>query len=110
MNLEIELRQHRGIVQTHLGDYEVDLPQYMVLAHNREAGTTMHVGYLGHQPNAPFNGSLLLGELPAALQDEIVAEVSKQAGRNVKAFIPPPEVVFSGNLEAEVNDDVDVEG
>ena len=108
MKLEIELRQHRGIVQTHLGDYEVDLPQYMVLAHNRDEGTTMHVGYLGHDPAAVFNGSLLLGELPEALQKEIVAGVSAAAGRDVTARIPPPEVVFSMPMEVE-DDDADAE-
>ncbi len=94
MQIDIEFRPHKGIVQTPMGDYEVIHPQVMVLAINRENETIMHVGYLGTHDGAPFNSTLQLAALPQGMQDEIVAKVKEKAGReDMRICITPAETL-----------------
>jgi hypothetical protein len=101
--IDIEFRQHKGIVQTPMGDYEVTHPQVYVLAINRDNDAILHVGYLGTHDGAPFNSTLQLAALPQGLQDEIVAKVKEKAGRDMKVCITPAETL----VEDADDDDYD---
>ena len=105
MNLDIELREHKGIVTTAFGEFEVTHPQWMVMALNRENEQIMHVGYLGTHDGAPFNGTLQLGAMPVSLQEEIIAAVEKKVGRALRSVVPPNYAA----LDADVEEDADLE-
>lgn len=109
MNLEIELRDHVGVVSTTLGDFTVTHPQWLVMALNRDNEQIMHVGYLGTHDGAPFNGTLQLGAMPVALQEEIIAAVEKKVGRSLRSMVPPDystqEDVDGDDEETELEDE-----
>lgn len=105
MNIDIEFRPHKGIVQTPMGDYEVTHPQWIVMALNRENESVMHVGYLGTHEGAPFNATLQLAALPKQLQDEIVDRVREKAGAELSVYIPPAATLAEDEDAEEAIDD-----
>lgn len=109
MNLDIELRDHVGVVSTTLGDFTVKHPQWMVLAVNRDNEQITHIGYLGTHDGAPFNGTLQLGAMPVALQEEIIAAVEKKVGRPLRSVVPPDystqEDAIDEDEEMELDDE-----
>lgn len=100
--LTVELRPHKGMMQTELGPVEVTHPQYLVIVTREEI--TRHVGYVGTQPNAPFNGLDAFTSLPQVLKDEIVAEVNKQLG-GMRSVHEQPIGAWPDDDEADHQDD-----
>lgn len=110
MKLDVDIREHKGVIQTLVGDYEVVHPHWRVFVSNLDGDGSkpVFVGYLGKNAGDFFNGSLELGEMPVELQDEIVKAIEDKSGRKIRARIP----LNYRKLEeeaAEADGDTDIE-
>ena len=94
VEVNVELRPHKGIQQTPLGPVEVTHAQMLVLA-SVGSNPLRHVAYVGTQPNAPFNGLPQFTDLPAEYQEAIVAKTTAMMASGEHAVSTPLVADFS---------------
>ena len=107
MQVEIELRPHKGIQQTELGPVEVELKQWLVMAKtNWLVDRWLHVGYVCYpcsaNPSPPFNGLESFRKLPEAYKQQIADQVRAKVGTAAMRVHEPPEPVV---IEDDDDDD-----
>jgi len=100
MQLTVELRQHIGTAQTELGPVEVEHNQFIVMASTPFSKHPIHVGYVGKQKGAPFNGLHSFRKLPQELKSAVQRELAKQKSEDtVRMFEPPAPYDEADGLE-----------
>lgn len=83
MQLNITLKPHVGKQMTELGEIDVDLGQYIIVAQSDALKTAtgrdkMELGYVGKEPGRPINFLPTANKFPEAVQDAIAEEVKKK--------------------------------
>lgn len=105
MQVEVELRPHKGVQHTPLGPVEVEHDQWMVMARTDWTGSQwLHMGYVGKpsatRPAPPFNGLETFRRLPAQFKDLICWRVRSLIGtQTMRVCEPPPPVVIPDDEE-----------
>lgn len=105
MQVEVELRPHKGLQQTPLGPVEVEHDQWLVMARTDwTGGNWVHVGYIGKpsptSPSPPFNGLETFRRLPVQFKDAICSRVRSLIGTDaMRVCEPPPPVLMAEDEE-----------
>jgi hypothetical protein len=105
--IDIELVPHIGKQSTPLGEFDVDLGQYYVMARTEFTGERgVHVGFIcrpcADNPRPPFNGLDNFRRMPESVKDEIVKLVQHKLGLAQMRVTEVPEPI-----EISEEDDID---
>ncbi len=97
--VKVELRPHKGVMNSPLGPIEVEHNQWVIMANG------LQVGYIGKDAGSPLNFTLVL---PESTAKEIKTEVFKQLGWISPVVEPPSDYEVAehlGQVESETEDD-----
>lgn len=87
--LTVELRQLVGVKSTAAGVFEVKQATDMVMVKTDAMPAARHYGYIAHDPRGQFLAlPQFAADFPATVQSEIVAELSRMKGRDVRSVKP----------------------
>ena len=89
--VKVELRPHKGVMNSPLGPIEVEHNQYVIMANG------LQVGYIGKDPGSPLNFIL---NLPESITKAIKNEVFAQLGWISPVSIPPSDEEVQEHLES----------